>query len=119
MPNLLEIMIKTNNMIKNYKKYLKKIESSIKTFLKDSQVFLFGSIIEGNLVAGSDIDILIIANIPKKHLKRAELIAKIEENAGLPLSHPFEFHLLTQEELNTWIKIYKLRFEDISAYLES
>lgn len=104
-------------MIKNYKKYLKKIESSIKTTLNDSQVFLFGSIIEGNLVAGSDIDILIIANIPKKHLKRAELIAKIEENAGLPLSHPFEFHLLTQKELNTWIKIYKLRFEDISAYL--
>ncbi len=104
-------------MIKNYKKYLKKIESSIKTILNDSKVFLFGSIIEGNLVAGSDIDILIIANIPKKHLKRAELIAKIEENAGLPLSHPFEFHLLTQEELNTWIKIYKLRFEDISAYL--
>ncbi len=104
-------------MINNYKKYLKKIESSIKTFLNDSQVFLFGSIIEGNLVAGSDIDILIIANIPKKHLKRAELIAKIEENAGLPLSHPFEFHLLTQEELNTWIKIYNLRFEDISAYL--
>ncbi|TET61086.1 MAG: nucleotidyltransferase domain-containing protein [Promethearchaeota archaeon] len=110
-------MIRTNNMINNYKKYLKKIESSIKTFLNDSQVFLFGSIIEGNLVAGSDIDILIIANIPKKHLKRAELIAKIEENAGLPLSHPFEFHLLTQEELNTWIKIYNLRFEDISAYL--
>ena len=106
-------------MIKNYKKYLKKIESSIKTILNDFQVFLFGSIIEGNLVAGSDIDILIIANIPKKHLKRAELIAKIEENAGLPLSNPFEFHLLTQEELNTWTKIYKLRFEDISAYLES
>ncbi len=80
---------------------------------------MFGSIIDGNLVAGSDIDILIIANIPKKHLIRAELIAKIEENAGLPLSHPFEFHLLTQEEVNTWIKIYKLRFEDISGYIEN
>ena len=52
-------------------------------------------------------------------MKRAELIAEIEENAGLPLSHPFDFHLLTQEEVNTWIKIYELRFEDISAYLES
>ena len=62
---------------------------------------------------------MIIADVPKKHLKRAELIAEIEENAGLPLSHPFDFHLLTQEEVNTWIKIYELRFEDISAYLES
>ena len=114
---MLEMMIKTNDMIKNFKKYLKKIDESIKTVLSDSKVYLFGSIIEGNLVAGSDIDILIIANVPKKHLKRAELIAEIEENAGLPLSHPFEFHLLAQKELDTWIKIYKLKFEKISLYL--
>lgn len=114
---MLEMMIKTNEMIKNFKKYLKKIDESIKTVLSNSKVYLFGSIIEGNLVAASDIDILIIANVPKKHLKRAELIAEIEENAGLPLSHPFEFHLLTQKELDTWIKIYKLKFEKISLYL--
>ncbi len=113
------MMKNTNNMIKNYKKHLKKIESSTKTILNNSQIFLFGSVIEGNLVAGSDIDILIIANIPKKHLKRAELIAKIEEDAGLPLSHPFEFHLLTQEEVNTWIKIYNIKFEKISSYIDN
>jgi len=108
-------MIRTNEIIKNYKNYLKKIEGSIKTILRDSQIFLFGSILEENLVAESDIDILIVADVPKKHLLRAELIAKIEENAGLPLSHPFEFHLITQEEFNTWIKIYKLKFKKISS----
>jgi len=108
-------MIRTNEIIKNYKKFLKKIEDSIKTILRDSQIFLFGSILEENLVAGSDIDILIVADVPKKHLLRAELIAKIEENAGLPLSHPFELHLITQEEFNTWIKIYKLKFKKISS----
>lgn len=108
-------MIRTNEIIKNYKKFLKKIEDSIKTILRDSQIFLFGSILEENLVAGSDIDILIVADVPKKHLLRAELIAKIEENAGLPLSHPFEFHLITQEEFNTWIKIYKLKFKKLSS----
>lgn len=111
-------MKQTNDIIKNYRTYLKRIQKSIKIILKNSQIFLFGSIITGNLVAGSDIDILIIADVPKIHLKRAEKIAEIEENAGLPLSHPFEFHLLTQEELNTWIKIYKLRFEDITEFLE-
>ncbi len=114
---MLEIMRQTNEFIKNHKKYLKKIESSIKVILKNSQTYLFGSIIEGNLVAGSDIDILVIANVPKNHLKRAELIAAIEENVGLPISHPFEFHLLTQEELDIWIKIYKIRFEKISMYI--
>jgi predicted nucleotidyltransferase len=114
---MLEIMRQTNEFIKNHKKYLKKIESSIKVILKNSQTYLFGSIIEGNLVAGSDIDILVIANVPKNHLKRAEVIAAIEENVGLPISHPFEFHLLTQEELDIWIKIYKFKFEKISTYI--
>jgi hypothetical protein len=104
-------------MIKNYKEYLKIINKNIKLVLKDAQVYLFGSILEGNLVAASDIDILIIADVPKKHLKRAEIIAKIEEKSGLPLSHPFEFQLLTQEEFDTWNKIYKIKFEDISSYI--
>jgi len=64
-------MIITNDMIKNNKKFLKKIESSIKTILNDSEIYLFGSILKGDLVAGSDVDILIIADVPKKHLKRA------------------------------------------------
>ena len=114
---MLDLMIKTKEMIKNHKDYLKTINKNIKLVLKESQIYLFGSVIEGNLVAASDIDILIIANIPKKHLKRAEIIANIEEKSGLPLSHPFEFHLLTQEELDTWIEIYKIKFEDISSYI--
>jgi hypothetical protein len=110
-------MIKAKEIIKNYKEYLKIINKNIKLVLKDAQVYLFGSILEGNLVAASDIDILIIADVPKKHLKRAEIIAKIEEKSGLPLSHPFEFQLLTQEEFDTWNKIYKIKFEDISSYI--
>lgn len=110
-------MNKTQEMIKNHKKYLKIIYKNIMLVLKESQVYLFGSIIEGNLVTASDIDILIIADVPKKHLKRAEIVANIEEKSGLPLSHPFEFHLLTQEELDKWIEIYKIKFEDISSYI--
>jgi predicted nucleotidyltransferase len=114
---MLDRMVNTKEMIKNHKKYLKTINKNIKLVLKESQVYLFGSIIEGNLVAASDIDILIIADVPKKHLKRADIIAKIEEKSGLPLSHPFEFQLLTQEEFDTWNRIYKIKFEDISSYI--
>ena len=114
---MLNLMIKTKEMIKNHREYLKRISKNIKLVLRESQTYLFGSVIEGNLVATSDIDILIIADIPKSHLKRAEIIANIEEKSGLPLSHPFEFHLLTQEELDTWIEIYKIKFEDISKFI--
>ena len=104
-------------MIKNHKEYLKNINKNIKLVLKEAQIYLFGSILEGNLVAASDIDILVIADIPKKHLIRAEIVANIEEKSGLPLSHPFEFHLLTQEEFDTWNDIYKIKFKDISSYI--
>ena len=114
---MLDLMIKTKEMIKNHKKYLKTINKNIKLVLTESQIYLFGSIIEGNLVAASDIDILIIAEVPKSHLKRAEIIANIEEKSGLPLSHPFEFHLLTQEEFDSWSEIYKIKFEDIASYI--
>jgi len=114
---MLDLMIKRKEMIKNHKEYLKIINKNIKLVLQESQIYLFGSIIEGNLVAASDIDILIIAEVPKKHLKRAEIIANIEEKSGLPLSHPFEFHLLSEEEFDTWSKIYKIKLEDISSYI--
>ena len=114
---MLDLMAKTKEMIKNHKEYLRIINKNIKLVIEDPQIYLFGSILEGNLVAASDIDILIIADIPKKHLKRAEIIANIEEKSELPLSHPFEFHLLTQGEFDKWIKIYKIRFDDISSYI--
>ena len=114
---MLDLMIKAKEMIKNHKEYLKIINKNIHLVLKESQIYLFGSIIEGNLVAASDIDILIIAEVPKKHLKRAEIIASIEEKSGLPPSHPFEFHLLTQQEFDIWSEIYKIKFEDISFYI--
>ena len=110
-------MRKRNDMIRNHKKYLKLINNSIHSILPDSIVYLFGSILENKLVAGSDIDILIIADAPKKHLKRAELIAEIEEDAQLPYVHPFEFHLLTQEELDDWNSIYKLKTKNITEFL--
>lgn len=52
-------------------------------------------------------------------LNRAKnfLDGKIEEKAKLPLVHPFDFHILTNEELKTWIKIYDFKYENISSYL--
>ena len=113
----LDVMKRRNNMIKNHKNYLKLIKTSIHNILPNSIIYLFGSILENKLVAGSDIDILIIADVPKKHLTRAEIIAEIEEEAKLPYIHPFNFHLLTQEELNDWSSIYKLKIKDIREYL--
>lgn len=115
----LEAIKQRNEMLKNNKKYLKEIYTSIKKVLPDSHVYLFGSILKDQLVGGSDIDILIIADVPKKHMKRAELIVEIEKDASLPYIHPFEFHLITQAEFNEWNSIYNLETKNLKSYLES
>ncbi|MGV9205054.1 MAG: nucleotidyltransferase domain-containing protein, partial [Promethearchaeia archaeon] len=73
-----------------HRRCLNQIYQAIKSIFTDSKVFLFGSILSNDLIAGSDINILIIADVTKCHLKRAKLIADIEKSANLPLVHPFE-----------------------------
>ncbi len=101
-------------MIKNFRNYLPKIISSIQNLLDNAVIYLFGSALEEKTVASSDIDILIVANIPKQQLKRAEILAKIEEKAKLTLNHPFEFHLLTPQEFKSWNSIYHLKLEKLN-----
>jgi len=109
----LEIQKKRNKILKNFKKYLTIIRKKTQEILNNPKIFLFGSVLQNKIVATSDIDILIVANVPKKHLLRAEILAEIEKKAKLPLYHPFEIHLIDFEEFETWKQIYKLNLREI------
>lgn len=111
---ILEIGKKRSKILLNYKRYLEKIIPIIEADLKDANIYLFGSVLEDNIVASSDVDIIIECEVPKNHMKRAEIVANIEEKTGLPLYHPFQFHLLTIEELNKWKSIYKIKPKKIN-----
>lgn len=114
---MLEIMMERKEMIRDHQKYIKKIRFSTQKLLDNPKMLIFGSILRGDLVAESDIDILIIAQVPKNHLKRADIIAKIEESAGLPMVHPFHINLITQNEFENWRDIYRFEFCPISSFL--
>jgi len=101
----MKIMLSRKEMHENFRKYLKKIYRAIQKTLTHFNVFLFGSTIEGKRVVASDIDILIVSEVERNHRKRAEIIAEIEEKAGLPLSHPFEIHLI-----DTKFNYYNMNF---------
>lgn len=118
MSELLELMMNWKEMIENFKDYLKKINDAFKSVLEGAEIYIFGSALEGKQVGGSDIDVLIVAEVPRKHLKRAEIIAEIEEKAGLPLAHPFEIHLIDPSQFNTWKDIYNLNYKDLDEFLE-
>ena len=86
-------------LLKEWTKWSKKIANASKEILGDCKVFIFGSVVDGKAVGGSDVDILIIhSKLPESNRKRAEIIGKIEERAGLPLYHPFEIHLVNDKE---------------------
>jgi hypothetical protein len=110
---MLELSKKRNDLLFNFRRYLNKIKESVESVLQQSHTYLFGSALEGKLVAGSDVDVLIVADVPRDHMKRADLIAKIEEKTEFPLYHPFEFHLIDSKEFEKWKNIYKLKLEQI------
>ena len=87
---------------------------SAKSVLNDPDIYLFGSAIEGKLVGGSDIDIAIVGNIPKRQIEKAAIIAEINEKASFPLNHPFEYLLLTKKEYVRWCEKYSIKKEKIN-----
>jgi len=92
-------------LLEQWKKWSKKIAEASKKILGECKVFVFGSVVEGKATGGSDVDILIICrNLPESRKERAEIIVKIEEEAGLPLYHPYEIHLVTEEEAKWYFK---------------
>ncbi len=69
-------------------------------------MYVFGSVVTGNETGASDVDILIILPSPPRSGKdRANFIEQIEDAAGIPLVHPFEFHLVDPEEAKWYFSL--------------
>jgi len=86
----------------DWKNIVRKLSDAAKAVLGEAEVVPFGSVVEGNAAAASDLDILIIAgDLPKSAWRRAQIIGKIEEETGLPPFHPVQIHLVTPLEAET------------------
>jgi predicted nucleotidyltransferase len=108
MENYVNILIKRIEMVKNWKEYVTKIAEAAKSILPDSEIYVFGSVVKGDAIGGSDVDILIISEgVSKSNLERAKIKVKIEELLNLPSYHPFEIHLVNKEEGEWYLKRIK------------
>ena len=77
-----------------------RIGEAARNIFADCRVYVFGSVVRGEETGGSDVDILLVCKtLPDSMKERGELKAKLEEVAGLPLYHPFEIHLATEQEV--------------------
>jgi hypothetical protein len=101
-------------MLKEWKRWVNKIAISAREIISEVEVFVFGSAVRGELTGGSDVDILIISNnLPERNIDRSKVKAKIEERANLPFCHPFEIHLVNNEEASFYFKHVKDDYERI------
>lgn len=99
MQKMLLIAKKKADMLKKWKEWVNKIAVCARDILDEVEVFVFGSVVRGELTGGSDIDILIVSNnLPERNIDRSKVKARIEEKANLPFCHPFEIHLVNNNE---------------------
>lgn len=100
----LKIAWERAGLLRERDKWLGRIVKASRRVLSSSLrgIYLLGSAAEGKLTASSDIDVLIVASFPRR--RRVETRIRIMEEAGLPLLHPFELHLVDEEEAVAFLR---------------
>jgi len=80
----------------NLETYVDEIKSIAKKECPDAQVYVFGSVVEGDYSIGlSDIDIAVVSEMFKDRDKKLEVFGKLTK---IFFDSPFEFHVLTREQ---------------------
>lgn len=114
----LDIAWERTNILRNWGEWSAKIREAANEILSSDLlgIYAFGSAVTDRLVASSDVDILIVAkNLPKSIIGRSEIKERIVYEAGLPLVHPFEIHLVGEEEAKIYFKHIGKDFIDLES----
>lgn len=94
-------------VFENLPKYLEIIVRRVKELDKDAEVYLFGSVAEGGHLLSSDIDILVVTDLPP-----GQVIAYLWSKG---IKDPFEIHVVKKDML----ELYKKRTKLVEITLDS
>jgi len=98
---LLEEKREKEKYFKEPEKYVKKIKKKAKEILKKVRVFLFGSIVRGDFLFSSDIDVLVVSDNFKEE-EKGKIIAQLLNEVGF--FSPFQIHLVKNKDFENWYK---------------
>lgn len=92
-------------IVREWRRHAELIARAARRLLPGARVYVFGSVVRGDATAGSDVDLLVVhEGVPDRAYARGAIRARMEELAGLPYYHPFEIHLATPEEAQTYLE---------------
>ncbi|MFP3952302.1 MAG: nucleotidyltransferase domain-containing protein [Candidatus Bathyarchaeia archaeon] len=86
----------------NIDHYLDRIKEVTREEDPNSRILVFGSYVKGAMRIDSDVDVLIITHLAEDTEERIKLRVRIAREVGV--YSPFEFHIATREEYNSWYK---------------
>jgi hypothetical protein len=81
----------------NWRLYLPSLLEAVRKILPEAEVYVFGSVLRGELTANSDIDVLIVSKSSLGR-QRFKIATAIEEQLEAPTI--FEFHFASKEEVD-------------------
>ncbi|MEM4420382.1 MAG: nucleotidyltransferase domain-containing protein [Candidatus Caldarchaeum sp.] len=92
-------------MVRHWREYVGVLAEAVRKVLGDADVYVFGSVVTGESVASSDVDVLIVSErVPESMLERGALKVEVERVAELPVYHPFELHIVRPDEAEHYFK---------------
>ena len=95
---------KTLESIKNWKRVA--IKEIIHSKYPDARIYVFGSCIEGNFTAMSDIDILVVRDgIKKDYDLKSEILREVDA--------PLELHFVNEREFRGWYLKFIKKLEEV------
>lgn len=104
----LEFGEKRLEQLKNYKTIVREVKKIIEKFIGEVDVYVFGSVVEGEATASSDIDILVIVdNISLEEVYKLKTIIYKSVDA------PIELHIITSREFENWYKRFINKLEKV------
>uniref|UniRef100_A0A7C4WD82 Nucleotidyltransferase domain-containing protein n=1 Tax=Geoglobus ahangari TaxID=113653 RepID=A0A7C4WD82_9EURY len=102
---LREVYERRKKYFEQLEKYLEDIKEIVKKDAPDAEIYLYGSVAEGNFSIGlSDIDVAIVSDRFKDREKKLETFGKLTKEF---FDSPFEFHVLTRKQWETHKKFIK------------
>ncbi|QOJ79210.1 nucleotidyltransferase domain-containing protein [Infirmifilum lucidum] len=87
-------------VFRNLPEYLKLIRDTVLRLDENAEIYLFGSVAEGRSLLSSDIDILVVTNLPPPKILAELWKAGIED--------PFEIHVIDGRSLEAYKRRAKL-----------